>query len=247
MLWSSPASICTRHLEYLILQLFALSSRESLCLALKWNSVEQSSITRSTWEGPLYPAVSHSPSWRAHSYPELLSPYVGTEAAVIRSRSSGEVDHFRHCLLNSSNRPVRKFSRLNVLLFSAFRSVRIAVQQSWPCACHGALLANQKPSSSCVMTIQYTVVQIVVESSFVCSANTGQNVSIPQVYSWSNPSSYPSEMAEGTNLKERQTNALYERYRCSLLQTNSVAWVCERTIPTERLQLVYEVSANFCW
>jgi hypothetical protein len=29
-------------------------------------------------------------------------------------------------------------------------------------------------------------------------------------------------------------------------KTNSVAWVRERTIPTERPQLVGEVSANFC-
>jgi hypothetical protein len=32
----------------------------------------------------------------------------------------------------------------------------------------------------------------------------------------------------------------------SAYKTNSVAWVRERTVPTERQPLVDEVSANFC-
>jgi hypothetical protein len=34
---------------------------------------------------------------------------------------------------------------------------------------------------------------------------------------------------------------------CSVKKLNAMAWVRERTIPTERPPLVDEVSANFCW
>jgi hypothetical protein len=38
----------------------------------------------------------------------------------------------------------------------------------------------------------------------------------------------------------------YDDKRLSLIkETNSVALVCQRTIPTERLPLVSEVNANF--
>lgn len=88
-----------------------------LWLAVKGNGIEQFNNTRITWKCPQYPAVSHFPSWKPHSYPELMSTNCRTNSAVIQSRSSGEVDHCRLCLLNSWNRTVRKFSHLNVLLF----------------------------------------------------------------------------------------------------------------------------------
>lgn len=87
-----------------------------LWLTLKGNNFEQFNNTRITWKRPQYPAVSHFPSWKSHSYPELMSTNWRTKAAVIQSRSSGEADHCRLCLPNSWNRTVRKFSHLNVLL-----------------------------------------------------------------------------------------------------------------------------------
>jgi hypothetical protein len=39
---------------------------------------------------------------------------------------------------------------------------------------------------------------------------------------------------------------VFARRENTKTKLNSVAWVRERTIPTERLQLVGEVIANFC-
>jgi hypothetical protein len=43
-----------------------------------------------------------------------------------------------------------------------------------------------------------------------------------------------------------QVTLEWARHRLALIKKNSVAWVRERTIPTERPPLVGEVSANFC-
>jgi hypothetical protein len=51
------------------------------------------------------------------------------------------------------------------------------------------------------------------------------------------------------NIRQKDPNTLTSQVSSALnknKQTNSVALICERTIPTERPPLVGEVSAIFC-